>query len=99
MGDKFAVYEPIDGIFETYPTLEAAQKAAKSEIDDSCKEGEIPEEYMDEKLMVLQIFEVSRFRTTEWKKDYEARGEEWPFDDDFDDVGIIEMVSDISVKE
>jgi hypothetical protein len=93
MGDKFAVYEPIDGIFETYPTLEAAQKAARRLIEKTCDDGYVPSGYAAGKLQILQILEVSEYQVTEQKEDYDACEVEWPFDDDVNEIGVIGMVS------
>lgn len=68
-------------------------RACCQEIIDRESEGLISELY-DEfgaGLVIAEIVEVSRIHVNERREDYEARGEEWPYDDEWAWKGEIRM--------
>jgi hypothetical protein len=98
---EYAVYDPMNEYAHKYvykcETLEEARKYAQECIDYYNEDG-YPEEYLDGGLQILKILKVSRFRVADRKEDHENKNE-WPYGDDFDEVGDMEMVDLDSLAE
>ena len=84
------VYEPMNGEKTFFYSEEEALEFIKKELGDLISDG-IPEEYVLGDLIVAKITHRSIFKITDEKKNYTDPEEEWPYGDEFDCVGDIEM--------
>jgi hypothetical protein len=90
VADHYAVYEPIDGNLYYYETLEEAEAGTEKAIDYYSDDG-IPEEYKNRELCILKVIKRSKYSVTDSKENYE-NAEDWPNNNDWDEVGKVEMV-------
>ena len=95
MRDKYVAFYSEDYEYETFKTFEEAEKWLK-EYDN---EDGIAEESIEGRNFIAKITHRSVYRVTDKREDYhlhtedcpdDCGEEEWPYDYDYDTVGVIE---------
>ena len=94
--EKFVAYSAGDCEFESFETFEEAEKWLRDFYDDG-----ISEEAMNGKDFIAKITHRSSFEITDSKENYhehtetcpeDCDEEEWPYDNEWDNVGDINFV-------
>ncbi len=96
--NKFIAYNAAAGEHEGFETYEAAKEwLIGNDVNDfsEC----IPEEYTEGECYIAEITHRTKYRATEFKKDFcECEGPEecddcnpWPYANEFDSVGVVEL--------
>jgi len=81
---RYFVWERENNNVVLWDTIEEAKKDAEETLGYYCEEAENDGRSEDEETCVIwgKIMEAPRQVNHETKKQYEARGEEWPYDGD-----------------
>jgi len=88
---KYFAFDMDAGEMEFFITPEQALNWVNLAIDEHHEEGIGPES-MDGGIGWGEIKQVSRWTVQERRSDYDARGEDWPFGEDWDVAGPLLLV-------
>jgi len=83
---KYIAYYAADYGFQIFETFKEAEEWLK-EYD---SQDGIAEESVDGKNYIAEVTHFSSYKVTDQKSNYTDPEEEWPYDDEFDTIGIIE---------
>jgi hypothetical protein len=91
METMFCAYDLDDGEYEWFDDESDALDWVKGAISDHESEG-IGEEAVDGGIGYMKVLKYTKWKVTDRKIDYEKRGEDWPFNDEWDEVGPLELI-------